>query len=140
MRCTKTKALLMRETLGSIRPRDVTLMTSLHFSNARRQRKITIKIALLILSLRCAFQILVFLWARSSHVAHFKEWALVSETCRALCAVRWLDTSKAISFVFFFSFLFIFFARPSCKYRMFRQVPKSCKVCFCCLSLFSVLY
>lgn len=97
----------MRETLGSIRPRDVTLMTSLHFSNARRQRKITIKIALLILSLRCAFQILVFLWARSSHVAHFKEWALVSETCRALCAVRWLDTSKAISYVFssaFYSF------------------------------------
>ena len=36
----------MRGTLGSLQPKDNTLLTFLHFFKARKQRKITIKITL----------------------------------------------------------------------------------------------
>ena len=36
----------MRETLGSLQPKDNTLLTFLHFFKARKQRKIKIKITL----------------------------------------------------------------------------------------------
>ena len=110
----------MRATLGSLQSRDIILMIFLHFFKAHRQKKITIKITLV--DTKFKMRISKFF---SSHGFVQVTWHIIRKGIGIRNMQSPLRSWKVRQWfghiVYFFELLliFLFFARPSCTYRVF---------------------